>query len=431
MSEKPNSFPDLDLGSDGAEDFDFLSLDTEKPSTDPQTRQPEDASEAAAQPSDPGESDTDQIVPSTNHDPDIPEETEKAVQAAAAPAKGQKAAENPIMAALDKVESKEAETAQQNLFSKAPLFMFAGANERIENADITFEALRQQKTIDFPEMEAKKTNWTVEYGAVSKAITAPGKEKIADVKRSIETSQDFITKLKKAKDKNPDCIIRPRITSEKKGELPSYKGVFPDMPAAVAGQKLISIVPSRNGTVYQMRSCEMGRFITPTSGHPELSDIKAGFEPALPPVPADLLWAIITFFRSYMFTAQGAVEVSAHILWDKVGEAYVVSVPEQSVSRISVEAVLPDYDTERYIDYISIHSHNTMPARFSKVDDADEQATRVYAVVGRLQDYFPQMAVRISNGGHFHEIDPHVVFEPLAIHFPGEWRDNVQVGNAA
>jgi hypothetical protein len=52
-----------------------------------------------------------------------------------------------------------------------------------------------------------------------------------------------------------------------------------------------------------------------------------------------------------------------------------------------------------------------MRAFFSATDNADEKATRVYAVIGNVLSYFPEIKVRISNGGKFHEIEPEVVFE--------------------
>lgn len=83
----------------------------------------------------------------------------------------------------------------------------------------------------------------------------------------------------------------------------------------------------------------------------------------------------------------------------------------------------PAPDSQEVIQtYADLHSHNRMPAVFSKTDDHDERATRVYMVVGRLDRYFPEITVRISNGGCFLEIAPEQVLEmPPAGHFPQEW----------
>ena len=55
---------------------------------------------------------------------------------------------------------------------------------------------------------------------------------------------------------------------------------------------------------------------------------------------------------------------------------------------------LPD-DT-RYLYYADIHSHNSMKAVFSAIDDMDERGTRLYLVIGRLDQFFPEISARIS-----------------------------------
>ena len=69
-----------------------------------------------------------------------------------------------------------------------------------------------------------------------------------------------------------------------------------------------------------------------------------------------------------------------------------------------------------------------MPAKFSAIDDQDEQATRVYIVLGKLDQFFPEITVRMSCGGTFCELDPAQIFEGLGEVFPREWRNNVKVG---
>ena len=72
--------------------------------------------------------------------------------------------------------------------------------------------------------------------------------------------------------------------------------------------------------------------------------------------------------------------------------------------------------------------HNSMRAFFSAKDDADEKATRLYSVVGRLDKYFPEIKTRISNGGKYWPIDPAEVFESVGTGkpFPDEWKEKVR-----
>lgn len=105
-----------------------------------------------------------------------------------------------------------------------------------------------------------------------------------------------------------------------------------------------------------------------------------------------------------------------------------MDAPEQAVSKISVDSQLSEkFVSERYIHYMDIHSHNTMSAFFSPVDDHDEKATRLYTVVGRLDKCVPEIKTRISNGGKFLEIDPAEVFEFTGGSFPKEWKKQVNI----
>ena len=59
---------------------------------------------------------------------------------------------------------------------------------------------------------------------------------------------------------------------------------------------------------------------------------------------------------------------------------------------------------------MDIHSHNTMPAFFSSIDNADEKANRVYGVVGGFGGV-PEMKLRAATGGKFVSIALPDVFE--------------------
>lgn len=189
----------------------------------------------------------------------------------------QKAASNPLEAEIAAAEEKDAETARDGLFSKLPVFAFAGVVEEIEDTSITFEDLRIAKSEDFPELDdGKRVTWTVEYGKISKPISAPKKTEIAKCKSEIEASKEFLDALKKAKDKSPVCKLVPKVTAQSKGAMPQYKGVFSSFDAAERGGKMISLFPSGDGRVYEMRKTEMGRFITPVS---ETNAIQKAKEP--------------------------------------------------------------------------------------------------------------------------------------------------------
>jgi len=170
----------------------------------------------------------------------------------------------------------------------------------------------------------------------------------------------------------------------------------------------------------------MGFFITPVVSCETLSDIKAGFTPALPRIPSDLIMEVIAFFRHYTNKGDDK-EVLANIYWDKDNREFIADVPEQSVTKMSVDTEISgQFADDRYIHYMDIHSHNSMRAFFSEEDDRDEKATRLYTVIGKLDGYVPEIKTRISNGGAFLEIDPAEVFEHFGVSYPQEWNSKVR-----
>ena len=336
---------------------------------------------------------------------------------------------NPIAAAIDQQETQTTQAAARSLFEKPPIFAYGSAKDEIDDGAMTFEELRIAKADDFPELgEGKRVSWSVEYGKVTKAITDPKGTTIQSLKEEIERSKAFLDGLKKAKDKSPDCLVKPRVTAQSKG-IAAYKGVFTSLEEAQASDKAICLFPSGDGRVYELRKTELGEFVAPKDNVVEFPQVRAGFTPALPLIPASLLSQVISFFRCYM-NEKAEFEALVHILWDKKLGQFVVHVPPQEVSKARINADLSrdGLDETRYLHYMDIHSHNSMAAKFSPVDDQDERATRLYAVVGRLDQFFPEITVRMSCGGTYFELDPALVFESLGAVFPREWRENVKTG---
>ena len=103
-------------------------------------------------------------------------------------------------------------------------------------------------------------------------------------------------------------------------------------------------------------------------------------------------------------------------------------MPKQRVTKDRVTVRLTDEtlpDDTRYLYYADIHSHNSMNAVFSAIDDQDERGTRLYLVIGRLDRFFPEISARISCGGSFVPIEPSLVLEGLEDSFPTDWSGKV------
>ncbi len=213
-----------------------------------------------------------------------------------------------------------------------------------------------------------------------------------------------------------------------KGILSPYKAHCESLEEARKSDKVICLVPSGDGKLYEVRKLEQGEFIAPAKKASEFQVVKAGFTPALPLIPMALIGQITAFFRSFMRENEEN-EALALIYWDKVEQRFFAYVPPQVVSTGDVEADLRDcpYDDDtRYIRYADLHSHNSMEAFFSPKDDQDEQGTGLYLVMGQVNRFFPELRARFSCNGSFVEIDPGAIIEGLTQPFPEEWSGHVK-----
>lgn len=336
-------------------------------------------------------------------------------------------------------DEKQAEIKKNGLIQKLPIFEYGDAKEEIVDTSKTFEELRLEKSDDFPELDEGGTvEWKVTYGSIVKKVATPKKTTVASIKTQIEESADFMKMLKKPDDnkktkkskgepekKEIECIIKPLVTSKKKGVMAQYKGLFPTVEEAQNSGKVISFVPSKDGRVFEVRSNKIGTFIAPTENVIDFQKVRAGFIPALPKIPYNIWSDIIAFFKSFIGKSE-ELEALAYIYWSFEEERYYVVVPKQKVSKDRVDAVLPDMDEDKWLLAAEIHSHNTMNAYFSHIDDKDEKATRIYIVVGRMDKIFPDVEARISCGGKFVKIEPSDIMEGYTSDYPCEWKESVE-----
>lgn len=420
------SFTDLGSADDGENPFDGMTPAEPEAAPAPAAPAPAPMQQIPSQPT-PQPTPQPVSTPAAPTAPPVPKEQPKTP-----PAQPAEEEPNPLMAAMDLQEQKNVRQVAAPVFAQLPVFSYNGNQEPIENTEQTFDELRLAKADDFPEFdEAQSISWSVTYGKITKSVATPRKTKIGDFKREIESSKEFMDALKKATDKRPKCIVKPTVKMQKKGEG-TYKGIFPRMADARASDKTICFIPARDGHVYERRVTGAGEFITPTSGVTYLDEIRAGFTPALPLIPYSLLEQAIALFRRLMNAGTNGhpLEALVHIYWDRVEQEFFLHVPRQRVGKMSVDTVLDGddlLDDERYLHYADLHSHNDMPAQFSPTDDQDERANRVYMVMGRLDRYFPELSVRVCNGGHFCAISPEQVLEPIPKRgFPLDWLDRIQ-----
>ena len=317
------------------------------------------------------------------------------------------------------------------LANAAPVFEYGSIREDITDPAMTFEQLRVKMSADCPELEARShVSWTVGYAGITERVSSADAS-IFETKAKIEKGRKFKDALKKLKekDRDPVCTVKPTVTAQKKGVLrfPGYKGLFCSTEQAEQSDKAIAYIPAQDGRVYEMRRNGIGTFIAPSQHIAELEGVRSGFHMSLPRLPAALLAQIIAFFRRVCVDYGRDVEALVNVLWDRQGRQYVLHVPPQRIDKASVETDLSQQpDPERYLHVMDVHSHNTMAARFSRTDDADEQATRLYMVIGRLDRYYPDIRCRFACGGRHVEVPAEQVCERTDVPFAPEWLKAVQ-----
>ena len=327
------------------------------------------------------------------------------------------------------VEQSEEDAAAELLVkvtTSRPVFDYASIQAEITDADMTFEQLRVKMSADCPELEARAhVSWSLSYAGFSERITDVNST-IYDAKSKLEQSKKFRDALKKRKhaDKLPVCSVKPTVTAQKKGILPfpAYKAVCESVDAAEKANAPICYIPSQNGQIYEMRRNEIGTFIAPSSKIVELDMVRAGFQMNLPRLPAAKLAEIISFFRRVCVAHDRCMEALVNVYWDRVEQEYILHVPTQQATAVSVETDLSDRpDESRYLLSMEVHSHNMMAAQFSRTDDADEQATRLYMVIGRLDRFYPEIRCRFACGGQHIEIPAEQVCERTDVPFSTAW----------
>lgn len=167
-------------------------------------------------------------------------------------------------------------------------------------------------------------------------------------------------------------------------------------------------------------------------GLPTMVTAPAFIKLYVPKIPEYIYRQIISFFRAVMDKVSNS-EAFAQVYWDTEERKYVVHIPDQEVSGARVKydtsKNLNAIDSQRYIFVFECHSHNSMAAFFSGVDDADEKETRIYGVFGRLDKDLHEEKFRVVVNGHYLTLSAKQIFdidEPKPIEFPKEWLDMVK-----
>lgn len=439
MSEQQNGFGSMDFGTENSLEALFGSFSA--PPVDLGDTGTQAATEAAETTSTAKQEIVSEMPQAEEPAPQAPVQMPQAQPEAAAtsekpedPAPQPEQTAGQVIDLFGAVAADSADALLAKLASKPPVFEYGSIKDEISDPTFTFEQLRVKMSADCPELEARAhVSWTVSYAGITERVT-DAENSIFEVKAKIEKGKKFKESIKKLKpkDKEPVCAVKPAVTAQKKGVLPfpPYKGMFVSTEQAAQSDKAIAYIPARDGKVYEMRRNEIGTFIAPSQCIAELEDIRADFQMSLPRLPASLLAQIIAFFRRVCVEYGRDLEALVNVLWDRQEKEYVLHVPPQKIDTMSVKTDLSQQpDPARFLHVMDVHSHNTMSARFSNVDDRDEQATRLYMVIGRLDRYYPEIRCRFACGGRHVEIPAEQVCERADVPFVPEWLQAIHEGD--
>lgn len=201
------------------------------------------------------------------------------------------------------------------------------------------------------------------------------------------------------------------------------------------------ILLDREGQIWRYEQEFFGRVLKPVEqfvgGCDSISSTPA-FVPSIEKkIPFIFLQQIVRFFVDVNSQCYGS-EAMIQIFFDKKSREYVLYSPTQSVSAtlVSYQQNIEYTSNPDYIYVMDIHSHNTMSAFFSGTDDANEQETRLYGVVGRVDKVTPDILLRSSMEGMFTMLPLDVIFDIPAhysldnlpfpkVDYPDEWMRSI------
>ena len=144
-------------------------------------------------------------------------------------------------------------------------------------------------------------------------------------------------------------------------------------------------------------------------------------EDALPSprkIPFTLLHKFISISKH--FSEQHGTEVHGDIYYDTEKQDFSLSIPSQVAHRYWVVSKETEEDiamrvinNRNEIKVMEIHSHHVMSSTPSAQDDESETCPILYAIIGNLNNFFPDITVRtydVINQQHI-ELNPFSIFE--------------------
>lgn len=166
-----------------------------------------------------------------------------------------------------------------------------------------------------------------------------------------------------------------------------------------------------NEGTYDVLALPHGTFITleekiAKGGNP----ISLSFIRKLPKIPGSILDDILTYFREDL-----TKEAMVRLVYHKKEKRYDFYKAGGNRNKAYMEYEFDageEYFSPDVLQVMEIHSHNTMPAFFSKIDDEDEKGyPGVFGVMGNIDRPTPSVSFRAGNKGIFTNVPLAELFE--------------------
>lgn len=124
------------------------------------------------------------------------------------------------------------------------------------------------------------------------------------------------------------------------------------------------------------------------------------FQFALPKIPDALVEEIKQVARK-----NACREIAAQIFWEPDKNRYLLYFPRQEAGRTSVH-----FERNNNLEFTKVlvadfHSHGSLPAFFSAVDNRDELGWRLFSVLGFCDTEHPKLKLRVGANGSFIDLD--------------------------
>lgn len=192
-------------------------------------------------------------------------------------------------------------------------------------------------------------------------------------------------------------------------------------------KKKVSYVLQGDG-LWQVRKNEIGTFYIHMYDTiiPGLEcNLEAGWELNVPKIPVELWNMAISFFKDVNRVHNS--EAYLQFFYDEKDNEYILHCPKQVVSGASVKYENDEMFESDKILVLEVHSHNSMGAFFSGIDDSDEKSDRFFGVIGKVNTCGPEYKLRLMMGGFPVEVDLEDIFEiENAVEYPKDWLSKIE-----